>query len=620
MACGVRLFLVLFFLCLPHWCWGGSCPRDCSCFLDIRGRRQVTCARGGMTDPIPIHSMDQQVEVLLITAPPDFPNVLTIGPIFQQFNRLEELHIVRSNIPAIGRHSFWGVPTLQKLNLTQNNISHVLDYNFRGLANLLELHLDDNRIESMPSGTFRHLQELRVLSLARNRITELVPRLFLMLGKLHELDLSGNRLMELNPEVFKDVQELRVFRCRGCGLSNINTLIYRLMPSLLYLDLGDNEFKYVASDEFRDLKNLQVLMLDGNQLPVVLERTFGNNGPTGGQVDLLTLSLARNRLAKVTATAFANLTTLQELDISYNKLDRLETATFIPLAESLRRLKLSGNYIPLTELKYVLQVILKLRDLSLADMGITEIPLGLFVFHEHLRFLNLSGNNFMRFNPQILSPIPKLQELDLSRNKFRGLDERLLLRLEALKTIHLHGNPWVCDLCHMSYMLNYMNKSTVGFAMRDLACALPYSLEGRLLGSLSRSSLSWCTSSDGGLGYMEGGGIITTNFLAEHSRFGLLAAGAAVLLLLLTGAALLAGIAYSRHHAAHYYTHEEQRGPEHEAIFENPAAILGENGDIKYKIVPLDITKAPPRKKKVSISTIDGITKDPELHSLTNGT
>lgn len=206
MACGVRLLLIMFFLSLPQWCWGRLCPRECTCFLDVKGRRQITCSRGGMSDPIPIQSMDQQVEVLVITAPCNYSNDLTIGPIFQQFNRLEELHIVRSNVPAIGRHSFWGVPTLQKLNLTQNNISHVLDYNFRGLANLLELHLDDNRIESMPSETFRHLQELSVLSLARNRISKLVPRLFLMLGKLHQLDLSGNRLMELNPDVFKDVQ------------------------------------------------------------------------------------------------------------------------------------------------------------------------------------------------------------------------------------------------------------------------------------------------------------------------------------------------------------------------------------------------------------------------------
>jgi ABC-type transporter Mla MlaB component len=416
-------------------------------------------------------------------------------------------------------------------------------------------------------------------------------------------------------------QKLQVLRCRGCGLSNINTLIYRLLADLQYLDLGDNEFKYIASDEFRDLRNLQVLMLDGNQLPVVLERTFGNNGASGGQIDLQILSLARNRLAKVTAAAFENLTTLQELDISYNKLNHLDTATFVPVAESLRRLKLSGNLIPLSEVKYVLQVVLKLRDLSMADMGITDIPVGLFVYHEHLRNLNLSGNNFVHFPAQTLSPVPKLQEIDLSRNRFRGLDERLILRLEAVKTIHLQGNPWVCDLCHMSYMLNYMNKSTVGVAIRGLTCVSPYSLKGRQLGSLARSSLSWCTSSDGGMGYMEsGGGIVSTNFLAEHSRFGLVAAGAAVLLLLLTAAALLAGIAYSRHHAAHYYTREEQRGPEHEAIFENPTAILDENGDVKYKIMPLDITKPPPRKKKVSVSTIDGITKDPEIHSLTNGT
>ncbi|GLH12157.1 Toll-like receptor 6 [Gryllus bimaculatus] len=233
---------------------GGAavCPERCACSLDLRGRRQVVCAAGGMQDPIPIAMMEQkQVEVLRISAPLARLNALTIGPIFQKFSRLEELHITYSNIPAIGKHSFWGVPTLQILNLTHNNVSHVLDYNFRGLANLLELHLDDNRIESMPSGTFRYLQELRVLSLARNRITELVPRLFLMLGKLHQLDLSGNRLLELNPE------ELRVFRCRGCGLSNINTLIYRLLPDLTLLDLGDNEFKYLSSDEFRDLRKLQ---------------------------------------------------------------------------------------------------------------------------------------------------------------------------------------------------------------------------------------------------------------------------------------------------------------------------------------------------------------------------
>lgn len=183
-----------------------ECPPECVCVLDIKGRRQVTCSRGGMTNSIPTVLMDSQVEVLQISAPEENQNSLTIGPIFQQFSHLEELHIVQSNIPAIGKHSFWGVPTLKVLNLTHNNISQVLESNFMGLTDLVELHLDDNRIESMHSGTFRQLQELRILSLARNRITELAPRLFLKLGKLQRLDLSGNTLHELNPEVFKDVQ------------------------------------------------------------------------------------------------------------------------------------------------------------------------------------------------------------------------------------------------------------------------------------------------------------------------------------------------------------------------------------------------------------------------------
>ncbi|KAG8271450.1 hypothetical protein J6590_062263 [Homalodisca vitripennis] len=112
------------------------CPPECECELDVRGRRQVMCTKGGMQVPIPITQMDAMLEVLKISAPDHNQNALTIGPIFQQFSQLEEIHIVKSNIPAIGKHSFWGVPTLKMLNLTQNNISQVLESNFQVLEGL----------------------------------------------------------------------------------------------------------------------------------------------------------------------------------------------------------------------------------------------------------------------------------------------------------------------------------------------------------------------------------------------------------------------------------------------------------------------------------------------------
>lgn len=404
-------------------------------------------------------------------------------------------------------------------------------------------------------------------------------------------------------------------------------MIYRLLPNLNYLDLGDNDFKYFASDEFRTLHKLQHLFLDGNHLPVVLERTFGHIGYKLGQTDLQSISLARNRLAKVTATAFANLTTLKELDIGYNKLDRLDTETFQPLADSLRRLILSGNPLPMTEVKLILAILPKLRDLGLADMNLRELPLGLFVNHEHIRELNLSGNHFTHLPTQIFAPIQKLQILDLSRNSFTGFDERFLIRIETLRFIHLHENPWTCDLCHMELMIRRVNRTSLSPSLQPVVCAAPFALKGRQLGSLSRSGLARCI---GGISYIGGGeDSANSSLLSNESRFGLIAAGASILLLLLIGSLLLAGIAYSRHHhAARYYTNEERlaKSKEQEAIFENQAAILSDNDDIKYKIVATSLEKQPPppitkkNKKKVTICTIDGISKDPEMHTLTNGT
>lgn len=181
------------------------CPSQCSCRQDEKGKRKVSCTKGGMLNPIPTSSMDPGMEILEIVAPEDNRNVLTLGSIFQNFRQLEELHIIRSNILQIGMHAFWGVPSLKVLNLTFNNLSAVYDHNFRGLVNLLELHLDDNAISSLHSGVFKHLTELRILTLQRNRLVELVPRLFVKLGKLQVLKLSGNELNELAPEVFKDI-------------------------------------------------------------------------------------------------------------------------------------------------------------------------------------------------------------------------------------------------------------------------------------------------------------------------------------------------------------------------------------------------------------------------------
>lgn len=87
-------------------------------------------------------------------------------------------------------------------------------------------------------------------------------------------------------------QELKELKCRKCGLQQVNTTLFDHIPSLMELDLGDNEvtidfasqptlgiylpsfclpllflqLKYLVDDAFANLRRLITLRLDGNQL------------------------------------------------------------------------------------------------------------------------------------------------------------------------------------------------------------------------------------------------------------------------------------------------------------------------------------------------------------------
>lgn len=97
-----------------------TCPPECVCSLDQKGREQNICNRGGWNG-IPISAFNPDVEVLIIRGP---GNHITIGPIFSPFRKLEELRITDSNVPSVGMKTFWGVTKLRilgKVDSPNNN-------------------------------------------------------------------------------------------------------------------------------------------------------------------------------------------------------------------------------------------------------------------------------------------------------------------------------------------------------------------------------------------------------------------------------------------------------------------------------------------------------------------
>ncbi|CAG5013623.1 unnamed protein product [Parnassius apollo] len=527
-----------------------TCPSECTCRTTFDSELgqilRIVCSKGGMHN-IPVEFFDRNAEVIVISAPRDRPNFLTIGPIFNQptpFVNLRELHIVNSNVPSIGQYSFWGLQHLRLINLTYNNLTSIGADNFKGLISLTELYLDHNNIEQMPSETFRHLTALKTLILSNNRISTLVPRLFRMLAKLTFLDISDNPLEDLNPEVFKDIQHLRLFKCRRCLLRRINTQIYHLVAHLEELDLGENQFKYLTSDEFISLKKLNKLRLDGNQLSVIVDNMFGRNR------ELRLLTLAHNRLALLAPAALTNLTSLNHLDISHNKIDRFHLQTFAPIVETLKTINFSGNNLPLNEIAIVLQILPEIQSVGLANLSLKEIPPNFFTYNDHIVGLDLSWNMLTKFPYKLLTKTKFLQRLDLSHNKIQGLDEEDLQRIEAIAHVDLSKNSWRCDQCSVGTMFVFMTTTVLNSTIRQLACYSPLRLRGTKFADLTFNVLDPCPST-------------------HEAQMSVIAG--LMLLCIAVLSAVAAALCCTRRRAAHYYTNEEKRR-EHE--HEHPEELL----------------------------------------------
>ncbi|XP_076047862.1 uncharacterized protein LOC143029194 [Oratosquilla oratoria] len=609
-----------------------ACPDGCRCSLDRRGRREVSCTEGGMKDPIPVLEMPQDTEVLLISSTESRPNGLTLGPIFKRFRHLEEINIVGSGVPALGAHSFWGLRKLRSLNLTQNALSALMDTNFKGAVSLRHLDLSHNQIESIPSAVFRHVVHLRTLDLSDNRVPELVPRIFFGLTRLERLNLSHNPLGDLQPERFSDVPNVHHLSCANCGLLSISSTLLQSLHQLRNLDLRDNRLTAVPP-HLSLLPTLEVLRLDGNHISF-LERGIMSGAP------ITHLTLAHNRIIRIESGAFYNCS-VTHLDISYNRLSHIEKGTLGDVLSHLHSLILSGNSLHVDQLLSVLPNALKLRSLGIGDMGLTRIPPDLLLHARHLHQLNVSANYLSNLPTRILYSTPHLQLLDLSMNSFRGLQEDLVVALKRaaeLLQLRLEGNPWQCDACHMTAMLEWLHsapdqRSGCGdpLVWSCLTCVGPRQVAGMQISLLPPGDLPDCgmttvawpsweisstrkvteepysTSSQAGEPPRLPSGPFTIHGNEEDSwsfrrlveddlHIVITAACSLVALILLL--VIIGFVLYNRH-SAYYYTHEDD--PEkREKLMKPPEESKNNNGTSKS---PLKSKVEP--KMDATIATID---------------
>jgi Leucine-rich repeat (LRR) protein len=167
----------------------------------------------------------------------------------------------------------------------------------------------------------------------------------------------------------------------------LETLSERTMEGLLrleYLDLHDNQLTSLPETIFDSsrIRVVERINLSGNRFNEIPIRVLQRQS-----MSLLSLKIARNRMVEVFTQDIVN--NVKELDLSEN-----------PLSESAVRGILGEAKI--------------LRSLNLARTGIKTIPRLETPF---LKYLNLSGNAIADIKPITLERTTMLESLDVSRNR-----------------------------------------------------------------------------------------------------------------------------------------------------------------------------------------------------------
>ncbi|XP_036415525.1 leucine-rich repeats and immunoglobulin-like domains protein 1 [Colossoma macropomum] len=240
--------------------------------------------------------------------------------------------------------------------------------------------------------------------------------------------------------------------CSGLKLTHIPS---DLPEHTAYLNLSHNKLTEADMEILSNLPNLREVRLDHNELTSI--PLFGN-----ASTAIVTLYLNYNKISSVQGSRLQNLTRLETLDLSNNdiidlrehcfppglrirelilssnKIVHLESGAFRNLAGSLQVLRLSRNR--LTQLPVKGLELPKLTQLELSRNRLRLIEGLTFQGLSSLEVLKLQRNNISKLTDGAFWGLARMRTLHLDYNSLKEVNSGSLYRLESLLHLHLSNN------------------------------------------------------------------------------------------------------------------------------------------------------------------------------------
>jgi Leucine-rich repeat (LRR) protein len=358
---------------------------------------------------------------------------------------LEELCLNNCSIEFVSGGLFHDLCKLKHLNLSHNKIKHVNACTLRPLTALEDLNLNWNMIESIDEDTFAHATSLKRLRVAFNKLELLRRKLLDTLANLELLDLRCNKILLATIEAgcFAKLARLTKLELASTGVltfkeplssSSIQFDTFEGLSQLAELSLSSAKVTDIGVNSFFPInETLKKLDLRHNEL------TRLDSGAFNWLQNLESLQLSGNRLMRIEADTFIYLTSLKFLDLSDCHLASLDLQAFYGL-KSLERLNLSENRISSIEPDTFASLV-NLDFLDLSSNQIKKISPSSFHGLVQLIKLNLRANSIESIESGAFESLAKLKYLDLYENKLSRLDHGLFDRVAGLAELDLGSNP-----------------------------------------------------------------------------------------------------------------------------------------------------------------------------------
>uniref|UniRef100_A0A8D8SNM6 Chaoptin n=2 Tax=Cacopsylla melanoneura TaxID=428564 RepID=A0A8D8SNM6_9HEMI len=375
---------------------------------------------------------------------------------------LEELTLKGNKLRDISYEAFQNIPSLRLLDLSYNemnnfdfavldqvgrlsnlkvNLSHNeilalhknLSYSDSEGSNIKILDLSHNNISHIGEEYFHPvINTLTHLYLSHNSLSKATRNAFGSLHHLEWLDISANNIFDIDFDSFKNTHRLQVFYIHHNHLKDIPRDLFHGFQQLRIVDLSSNWIRALPDNLFSH--GIERVSLSRNQLAVFPIQPFTQ----GASSTLMDLDLSHNYISNLQSPEqFSRFKNLMRLDLSYNRIMRLDDSNFATLPH-LAFLDLGHN----RELAFEPKgrsfigldsslLFLGLRNMSLGQMP--ELPLS------SLLSLSISGNRLSSIPAEIASNLSSLRSLDLSHNDLTSIP-MIIHALPNLKTLSIASN------------------------------------------------------------------------------------------------------------------------------------------------------------------------------------